>query len=96
MIKEIGRKIISGDFNLTTVSFPIRAMIPVSGLEKTFMQTIFFPLYMNRAAMTDDPIERFRLVMVATICNYIQANTFLKPLNPILGETFEGEYEDGS
>jgi hypothetical protein len=71
-------------------------MIPISGLEKTFMQTILFPLYMNRAAMVDDLIERFRLLMVATVCNYIQANTFLKPLNPILGETFEGCYEDGS
>jgi hypothetical protein len=37
MIKEIGKKIIGGDFNLTTVSFPIKAMIPKSALEKTFM-----------------------------------------------------------
>lgn len=37
MIKEIGRKIISGNFNLTTISFPIIAMIPRSGLEKMFM-----------------------------------------------------------
>lgn len=51
---------------------------------------------MNRAAVTTDPAERLRLVMVATICNYIQANTFLKPLNPLLGETFEGSYDDGT
>lgn len=36
MIKEIGRKIISGSFNLTTVSFPIKAMIPKSALETIF------------------------------------------------------------
>jgi hypothetical protein len=96
MIKEIGRKIISGNFNLTTVSFPIKAMIPKSALEKAFMQTIMFPLYINRAVQSTDPVERMRLVMVATISNYIQANTFLKPLNPIIGETFEGSYEDGA
>ena len=28
IIKEIGKKIITGDFNLTTISFPIRVMIP--------------------------------------------------------------------
>lgn len=33
MLKDIGRKIISGNFNLTTVSFPIKAMIPKSALE---------------------------------------------------------------
>ena len=46
--------------------------------------------------LKNDLIERMKLLMVATICNFIQANTFLKPLNPILGETFEGAYEDGS
>lgn len=34
--------------------------------------------------------------MVALIGNFIQANSFLKPLNPIIGETFEGSYDDGS
>jgi len=32
IISEVGRKLISGDFNLTTVSFPIKAMIPKSAL----------------------------------------------------------------
>lgn len=71
MLKEIGRKIISGNFNLTTVSFPIRAMIPKSALEKSFMTTILFPLYMNRAVMANDPIERLKLLIVAVIANFI-------------------------
>lgn len=33
VIKEIGRKILSGNFNLTTVTFPIKAMVPKSTLE---------------------------------------------------------------
>lgn len=33
MIKQIGKKIISGDFNLTKISFPLNAMIPQTSLE---------------------------------------------------------------
>lgn len=33
MIKIIGKKIISGDFNLTKIPFPIKAMVPKSALE---------------------------------------------------------------
>ncbi|CAD8213931.1 unnamed protein product [Paramecium octaurelia] len=96
MIKQVGQKLLSGNFNLTQVSFPIKAMIPKSALEKTFMQTILFPLYMNKAASIQDPLERMKLTIVGLLSNYIQANSFLKPLNPILGETFEGGYEDGT
>lgn len=44
LIKEIGRKIISGSFNLTTISFPIKSMIPKSALETIFQggKQIFF------------------------------------------------------
>ncbi|CAD8053273.1 unnamed protein product [Paramecium primaurelia] len=96
MIKQVGQKLLSGNFNLTQVSFPIKAMIPKSALEKTFMQTILFPLYMNKAASIQDPLERMKLSIIGLLSNYIQANSFLKPLNPILGETFEGGYEDGT
>lgn len=51
---------------------------------------------MNRAASQSSPLERMKLCIVALISNYIQANSFLKPLNPLLGETFEGGYEDGT
>ena len=96
IIKDIGRKIISGDFNLTTISFPIKLMIPKSALEKILMGTVHFPLYINRACEISDPLERMKLVLVATICNFIPANSFFKPLNPILGETFQGFYDDGT
>lgn len=32
MIKEIGRRIITGEMNLTKVSFPIKAMVPRTAL----------------------------------------------------------------
>lgn len=32
MIKEIGKKLITGDLNLTKVTFPIKAMVPRTAL----------------------------------------------------------------
>ncbi|KAL4483593.1 hypothetical protein ABPG72_016874 [Tetrahymena utriculariae] len=96
IIKEIGRKIISGDFNLTQVSFPIKAMIPKSALQTALTGTCLFPIYMAKASQTNDYVERFKLLITATFANFPVANTFLKPLNPILGETFQATYVDGT
>lgn len=35
-------------------------------------------------------------IITATVSNFILANKFLKPLNPYLGETLEGHYNDGT
>lgn len=41
MIKLIGKKIISGDLNLTRISFPIKAMVPKTALENSTLGCIF-------------------------------------------------------
>lgn len=33
IIKQIGKKILSGSLNLTRISFPIRVMVPKTALE---------------------------------------------------------------
>jgi len=37
-----------------------------------------------------------KLLITATLGNFPVANSFLKPLNPIIGETFEASYMDGT
>jgi hypothetical protein len=37
-----------------------------------------------------------KLVISAAIANCYVSTSFLKPLNPILGETFNGSYNDGT
>lgn len=96
VIAQIGKKILSGDMNLTKISFPIRAMIAKSALERNLQSTIFFPLYLNRASMSPNPIERLKLVLTATIATFYINLSFLKPLNPILGETLQGSLNDGT
>ena len=96
LIKQIGKKIISGDFNLTTISIPIKVMVPISILQHVCNGHFNFPLYLNMASETTDNLERMKLVIVATISNWYKSSVFLKPLNPIWGETYEMIWEDGS
>ena len=96
LIKQIGQKIISGDFNLTTISIPIKVMVPISILQHVCNGHFNFPLYLNLASELTDNVERMKYVIVATISNWYKSSVILKPLNPIWGETYEMMWEDGS
>ena len=94
LIKLIGKKILSGDFNLTTVTIPIKVMVPLTILQHVCNGHYNFPLYLNLANETDDVVEKMKLVITACISAWYKSNLFLKPLNPILGETYEMMWED--
>lgn len=96
MIKLIGKKILNGDFNLTTISFPIKVMLPKTILQTLAASIFQMPIYLNLAGEQDDKIERFKLIITTTIACFHSSSVFLKPLNPILGETYETMYDDGS
>lgn len=95
LVKQVGKKIISGDFNLTTISFPIKVMIPHTMLQSCGRSLFQIPYYMN---MThgQDIVERLRLTITATISSFAYSGYFLKPMNPVIGETYESIYSDGS
>ena len=92
----VGRKILSGDFNLTRISFPIRCMMPQSTLMSLGKNFDTAPVLIRRAANSTDPIERLKLVMTSAFSQTFYSNQFGKPLNPILGETYESFKQDGT
>ena len=96
VLKQIGKKLISGEFNLTTISIHIRIMQPFTILQTVARSLFQFPIYLNLASRTNDALERFKLVVTATISAFFRSCSFIKPLNPVLGETYELEFEDGS
>jgi hypothetical protein len=96
LIKQVGKQIITGKFNLTTVSLPIRVMSPKSIVEIVASIGCIAPIYLNAAALAKDPVERMKYVMIASIAFIWPSHTWDKPLNPILGETYQGELDDGS
>ncbi|CAG9326920.1 KES1_7 [Blepharisma stoltei] len=96
IIREMGKKILSGNLNLTQISFPIRCMQGNTALHNTLKTALMNPLYLTKAAYINDPVERMKLVIVSSISSFIHTSTFEKPLNPVLGETLHGYLEDGS
>ena len=86
----MGRKILSGDFDLTRVSFPIRCMTHETALVITAKNFSTMPFYYNKASKCEDPVERLKYVIANEVACVIHNKSFEKPLNPILGETYQG------
>lgn len=81
MIKLIGKKIISGDMNLTRVSFPIKVMVPKTALENSTVSGCTLPYFMNKACEQQDPVEKMKYVLTSIISSAYYLNMFLKPVS---------------
>jgi hypothetical protein len=80
MVKLIGKKILSGELNLTKISFPARACSPRTALQNSVENCMVFPHFINRAAFTKDPLEKFRLTCVGILASTSYVDLFLKPV----------------
>ena len=96
VVKQIGRSVFSGKFNLGSVSFPIHCMSDKSILYLIATMGIHAPIFLTRAALEKDPVERMKYVLMTSLTFLHPCHTYEKPLNPILGETLEGSYDDNS
>ena len=95
VISQVGRSILSGKFNLASVSFPIWCMAPNSILQTISTVAQHISLHLRIAALTDDPVTRMKQTMVASFAYIYPGHNWLKPLNPILGETYQSYTTDG-
>jgi hypothetical protein len=88
--------ILSGNFELYKVTLPISAMSPISTLRLISISSVHSPIYLTAAAYSDNPLQRMKFVMTSSISFFYATHTFEKPLNPILGETYQAIMEDGT
>ena len=88
IVKMVGKKLFSGSTDLTRISFPIKCMCPTSMLELMPTLQSTMNIFLNKAAMETDPVERMKLVMTHNLSFFYKEKIFEKPLNPILGETY--------
>lgn len=95
-IYRIGRQLLSGKLNLIGIAFPSRCAADYSMLQALAGMAQVNPYIMNAAALTEDPLERIKLLITAAVSHMEPCNTFEKPLNPIMGETFHAYMEDGT
>ena len=52
-------------------------------------------VYLNYAASVSDPVQRLKAFMASNIAFLLKGNTFEKPLNPVIGETYQARSPDG-
>jgi len=93
----------SGNFNLFKVSWPIKCMGDWSTVNAIGTMACTAPFYLTASAIWVDPVERMKLLITGMMAYQFPCHKFAKPvsnfdpqLNPILGETFAGECDDGT
>jgi hypothetical protein len=78
------------------VSLPVRIFEPRSTLERMVDWWCTAPLFLKQAGETNDPVERMKLVICFCVSGLHYGTRQLKPFNPILGETYQGSFVDGT
>jgi len=79
-----------------SLSLPIRIFEPRSMLERYTDWFSFAPDLLAKAGTCKDKVEAFKYVILFSLSALFRSSEQLKPLNPMLGETYECEWEDGS
>lgn len=95
-VKQVGKHMLMGG-SLTQVSLPIGLSEPKSLLQRIAMEFCYAPVYMHQAAEAKDPVERMKHVVTFIIAGlHRQCIGQKKPFNPILGETYQASFFDGT
>ncbi len=91
MLKQLFTK-----FSIEKISLPVRIFEPRSTCERIVDLWRFAPYYLSNAATSRDPLERFKQVIAFAVSGMYCSAQQLKPFNPLLGETLEGDFSDGT
>ena len=94
LILQLTKMILSGTH--ITISLPIRIFEPRSMVERYSDWFSFAPDLLEKAAKCEDNLETFKYVILFSLSALFRSTEQLKPLNPLLGETYQCEWEDGS
>ena len=79
-----------------SLSLPIRIFEPRSMLERYTDWFAFAPDLLTKAGSCADKIEAFKYVVTFSLSALFRSSEQLKPLNPMLGETYQCEWKDGT
>lgn len=79
-----------------SISLPIRIFEPRSMLERYTDWFSFAPIILKKAGSLKDKIEAFKQVIIFTLSAMYISTSQTKPFNPLLGETYQATYCDGT
>lgn len=95
VISRAMKSIFTGQ-GLVGMSLPIRIFEPRSTLQRIADGMCYITYLMKKANDTRDPVERAKFCLACMISGICMSGGQMKPFNPLLGETMEAEYPDGS
>ena len=92
---RFGKSILAGT-GVSGVSLPVRIFEPRTALERILGYWAYMPYYLRLAADTGDLLERMKYACMFSLSGYWSCCGQKKPFQPILGETLQGFWEDGT
>mmetsp|Transcript_19600 Transcript_19600/g.46585 ORF Transcript_19600/g.46585 Transcript_19600/m.46585 type:complete len:436 (+) Transcript_19600:210-1517(+) len=96
LVRQLGSSLLRGQ-NIMNVSVPVACCQPRSALQVGADAACLAHVFLSQAARATDPLLRLQYVMAGAVgALSLTADAFLKPLNPLLGETLQLDFEDGS
>ena len=95
IVKQLALNFLKG-LTITHISLPIKIFEPRSAIQRIVDIWSFGPKYLKQAAETTDHLERLKLVIAFALSGAYICTSQYKPFNPILGETLQGQFEDGT
>lgn len=94
MAKQIAKGIFkSGPI---TLSLPVRIFEPRSMLERYTDWWVFAPILLKKAGQIPNKLEALKYVICFSLSAMYFSSGQMKPFNPMLGETFEAGFDDGT
>ena len=94
VITQLSKTIWTG--GVMSLSLPIRIFEPRSMLERISDWFCFAPILLTKAGSAKDKVEAMKYVIAFSVSALFRSTEQLKALNPMLGETYQCEWEDGS
>ena len=91
MMKQIAKSIFG-----TPISLNVKMFEPKSTLQRICDYWSFAPQFLKDAAVSDSPVTRMKYAISFAISGFYIPTKQLKPFNPLIGETFQGEFESGA
>jgi hypothetical protein len=99
IISEVMKKVmesVAQGRGVIGVSLPVRIFETRSMIERILDWWSYTPVYLSPSAQLKDPIERMKSVIAFAFAGLHVSTSQLKPFNPLLGETFEACFPDGT
>lgn len=99
IISEVMKKVmesVAQGRGVIGVSLPVRIFETRSMIERILDWWSYTPVYLTPSALQKDPVERMKSVIAFAFAGLHVSTSQLKPFNPLLGETFEACFPDGT